>query len=798
MKHSMRNIMLTVFVMLLMISSAYADDFTALGRGQSAGRIIYSVSDSAYLNKTGKAITEKAISSLTSADYGKTGLIADGNSRLILRYRSSQPGTVAFSVSPEMSGATLETLTDRQAVTSALSTVSTGRGYQVSAVLIAPETWPSALTYPEGKFTVTATFTPSNGNSASTRTLDLTLLAAPVVLVHGVFGDNETAFGYDSGTKTGIWHKLENAGLAVASWNYDNKKSPTVLIANNNNGLAKTISATLDDLNKEGFEAARVDLVTHSSGGIMARQYLRNDIDTGNKTANSYGLGTVRRVVTVASPNLGTPIASYLAGNFETLPSSWQNWAAKSWWEGIGYGLIKALALRNNEDIEVTMNDLSLSSSYIAGLGYPGVPFHSVYGKVKSDETKINRLFDDVVNQNIVNLSKIDWLPQQLVDNLTSSKLAIISGVLKAMSDDIRFKELLGALFDSDDHDLVVSETSAKDIFPSNAVTSFEGLGAHNHVMIARQDDVGDRVLALLRGGTENFMINAVSSAEYDEAFNDYAEAFGKYLEASDGGYWDEYSDGSMILDTSILRTEYMGGEEDEPTIQSVKLSGTSEKSFSDDIYVVMSNTEGSAKFFKMTPDNDRSFDVNLWVDSANKGLYEVAFVAVQGGDTPKLKASAIAKVAFPPMLYNSVTELTAAYGGTIYGGVGDEVPMGLIAHTDGGNYDVSVPAFGLAEYSVSDTGIAEITEEGRVRLLKEGSAVITATAYGKTVSVNVIVLNSSPAEDIVKDLEITDDSSSGSYGGTKVGGGTSGGCSAGFGVLMLLSVLAFVRKSER
>ncbi|MBQ9573789.1 MAG: hypothetical protein IJR27_00730, partial [Synergistaceae bacterium] len=251
MKHSMRNIMLTVFVMLLMISSAYADDFTALGRGQSAGRIIYSVSDSAYLNKTGKAITEKAISSLTSADYGKTGLIADGNSRLILRYRSSQPGSVAFSVSPEMSGATLETLTDRQAVTSALSTVSTGRGYQVSAVLIAPETWPSALTYPEGKFTVTATFTPSNG-SAKTETMTLTLKAPSVVLIHGAFGDNERMFGYATGSNTGVWRKLENAGLDVVSWNYDGTKSPNVLISSNTNGLAQLISDTLNGLNADG------------------------------------------------------------------------------------------------------------------------------------------------------------------------------------------------------------------------------------------------------------------------------------------------------------------------------------------------------------------------------------------------------------------------------------------------------------------------------------------------------------------------------------------------------------------
>ena len=266
----------------------------------------------------------------------------------------------------------------------------------------------------------------------------------------------------------------------------------------------------------------------------MARQYLRNDTDTGNKTANSYGLGTVRRVVMIASPTLGTPIASYLAGNFSSLPSSWQKWEAKNWWEKIGYPLLKVFAMASNNYSDAVMNDFSLGSSYIAGLGYPGIPFHSIYGKVKSDDAKISKLFDDVVNENKAALKQIDWLPEQMVDNLTSSKLALISGVLRTMSDDMRFKELLGALHGDDDHDLVVSETSAKDKFPSSAVTSFTGIGTHNHVMIAKQDDVAERVLELLKGSTDNFSINTASTAEYDAALNVAAKSFANYINASE------------------------------------------------------------------------------------------------------------------------------------------------------------------------------------------------------------------------------------------------------------------------
>ncbi|MBQ4430481.1 MAG: hypothetical protein II877_03175 [Synergistaceae bacterium] len=774
----MRKFMLCACVLSLLAIPAYANDFTALERGSESGRIIYSVSSSAYLLKDGGVITESTISGLSSKDYAKTGLIADGNSRLILRYRSDTPGNVVFSVSPSIAGSKLESLTTRQELTGAVSTVETESGYQASAVFVAPEAWPTNITYPKGDFTVTATFTPTNG-SATTESLTLTLMAPPVVLIHGVFGTNEKMFGHAKGTKTGVWHKLENAGLTVASWNYNSKKTPKELVSGNTNGLAQIIAETLNKLNAEGYSATRVDLVTHSTGGLMARQYLRNDTDTGNKTANSYGLGTVRRVVTIASPNLGTPIGSYLAGNFSSLPSSWQNWQAKSWWEETGYTLIKGLAL-SQYDVDEAMSDFSLGSTYLAGLGYPGIPFHSIYGKIKSEESKISQLFDDVVNQNIVALGKIDWLPSQLVANLTSSKLALISGVLQATSDDMRFKELLGAFFGDDDYDLVVSETSAKDKFPSNAVTSFTGLGTHNHVMIAQQDDVGDRVLALLKGGTDNFSINTASTAEYDAAFDTVADSFGEYLLASASDDLSEYLDPSMTLNASAPADEPMGADDDEPVIQSVKISGSSSSTFSDSIYVMLEDGEGATKFFVMNPSNKQSFDVSMWADQEAKGVYEVSYFTVQNG---KLKISPTQTVAYVPKFSSNTTPVVRwTSAGNIYAHVGDEVHAGLIVEADGSIYDISETALGVASYSVSDPTIAEILSDGKIKALKEGTTRITATAYGHTASVNFVVKPTASETDTTKDI-------SSSSGNNTPGGSSGGGCN-GFAAMMAIPMI--------
>ena len=786
----MRKVLLLILALSVLTVPAYAE-FAALERGQTAGRIIYSVSDNAYLAKSGQAITEEAISGLSFADYYKTGLVADGNSRLILRYKSDAPGTVAFSVSPAISGARLESFTTRQTLTAPLTLVNTSNGYQASAVLVAPETWPENIAYPRGNFTVTATFTPSNGN-AVTENLTLTLQAPPVVLIHGAFTKNETMFGYDSSTNSGVWHKLENAGLTVASWNYNTAKTPIELVSGDTNGLAQLIAGTLNTLNGQGIAATRVDLVTHSSGGIIARQYLRTDTDTGNDTPNSYKLGTVRRVVTIASPNLGTHIGSYLSGNFDSLPESWQNWQGKTFWEGLGYTLIKNFGLGDNYS-DAAMSALSLKSQYLAGLGYPGIPFHAIYGKIKADEAKIGQLFDDVVNMNIANLSQIDWLPDHLVKSLTSNKLPLIAAGLRILSDDIRFKELMGALYGDDDYDLVVSETSAKDKFPANALTAFTGLSKHNHIMLARQDDVAERVLELLRGGTENFSINTASAAEYNAALDASLASFGNYLKASNEDDLSGYVDANAKLIVAAPKDEYMGDDEDgESVIQSVKISGSSPSVFSDDIWLILEDQYGSAKFFVMKPTNRQSFDVDLWAYADNKGLYALYYFTVQDG---KLSISPAQLVAFAPQFTSSEeVKVYWSAGSNIYARVGDAIPAGLVASGGTKTYDISATELGVVEYEIADPSIAEIISYGQIKALKEGTTTITATAYGQSASVTFTVKASGSETDTTRDIVITSDETSDTAATV---GSAGGGCNVGFSVMVILAGMALVMKKR-
>ena len=230
---------------------------------------------------------------------------------------------------------------------------------------------------------------------------------------------------------------------------------------------------------------------------------------------------------------------------------------------------------------------------------------------------------------------------------------------------------------------------------------------------------------------------------------------------------------------------EYLGDDgDDQPVYQSMNVSGASDTAFSDKIIVRVVGENGAAKFFFVDASGDTSFDVNMWADRDDKGILQVAYATLLDG---KVKVSSAKTVAVAPLIGGIVTGLSVSKG-TIYGHVGDETPIGLVAHTDDGNYDISAPALGIASWTNSDPSVAEITDDGRVKALKEGTTVITATAQGYTAKVNVVVLSSSSVEDSTKDLIEYD---------FRESSGSSSGCNAGISSIMLLSLLALVKKSR-
>ena len=769
----MRKVLSLALVMCVLAVPAYAD-FAALERSTSSGNIIYDVSSANYLGQDGAALTESSIAALTTEGYSKTGLTADGNTRLILRYQASSAGTVTFTLSDNMRGTQLELLSDRQPITGAVSTTRVGSVYQASAVLTAPETWPSGMTYPRDTFTVTATFTPESGES-SQETLTLTLLAPSVVLIHGVFSDNASTFGYDKPDTKGIWSALNNAGVNVISWNYDASKGPKTIISDDNNPLAHTLTDAFNALNAQGIASTRADIVAHSMGGLMARQFLRSDFDTGNKSVLSYKQGMIRRVVTLATPNLGSPIASYLRSKFSDLGQMWQNWQARVLWENLAPVL--AYFAYQKYDASDAMEDLSLNSSLIAQLGYPAIPFHSIYGKVSADNDKISDLIDKVESGDVVGLRKLTWLPQQFIDLLTTSKhSSLISSILSENSETLRLRELLTVMFNGEDHDLAVSVKSAVDIFPNYATTAYEGIVNYNHIIITLQEDVAARVLELLKGDTSSFMIaSGANAAEYDKAFDAYVSSIKPSVRASDYDISD-LIDSSLGLSASSPNIEHLGADDDEPHAQTVTLSVGSAQVFSDDVIVMIDYDDGRSKAFIVEGGNQQSFDKTLWVEPSDTGILYVSYCTVQDGE---LRVSKEETIVVPPLLYN-VSEVNFT-SKKLYIHAGEEVKLELIAHTPEGNYEIAAPIFGIAKITAADSSVASVNELGYVKGLKTGITELTAEAEGYTAKITVEVLGAS--------------TSSANNGTTSTSnpGSSGGGCDTGFAAAALISAFMFM-----
>ncbi|MEV0245551.1 alpha/beta fold hydrolase [Nocardia sp. NPDC050712] len=118
----------------------------------------------------------------------------------------------------------------------------------------------------------------------------------PVVLVHGTWG-NQSVWA-------GLAPQLKAAGACVFSLNYGQKRfslrgsEPGVYGTADIRSSAKELAEFVDRV-RTATGAARVDIVAHSQGGPLARQYLR--FEGGTQPAPR-----VRRLVTIAATNHGT------------------------------------------------------------------------------------------------------------------------------------------------------------------------------------------------------------------------------------------------------------------------------------------------------------------------------------------------------------------------------------------------------------------------------------------------------------------------------------------------------------
>ena len=665
--------------------------------------LIGGMTASSYLDILGEPLTESRISSFPYSDYGKLGFTADGNSRLIIRVQTDKPGTVSFSLNDDI-GAKLESLSRAELSSSTqLQTLDVGDSvYQVSAVLVAPESFPqSKISYfPSATFSVHVKFTDEDGQ-VSEDDIDLRIEAAPVILIHGLGDEGSACFGVGKGS--GIWHSLRESGFRdIRIWNYDGTKGPNEVLAGtgSDNGLYTALNEVFAKYEQRGIVCTKADLVCHSMGGLMARKFLDESskgTDNGNNWSPiSYRQGMVRRVVTIATPHRGSPFAEF----------------------ALEHELLAKKFFRNRD---CTSAFIDLMTTAPRAYGFPAnVPMYSIYGDISSELNNIARQLDVLSTGLDLFSHTAKFAPPLLIFfvDVLSFGSSTASDILTKINDE---------MFMGQGHDIVVGIPSARSDFIGYS-SGYEGWEAM-HTNICHQDNVGFEVAALLKSKVNMFKTFGASAKAANipntkmTANNVNANDF-RFIEAL-----------TLNIEPSVFTVSDNGS-------QTVKFIAYASDVTSYDVYCAV-EAGNDYRLFKLSDvgDNGKTFSAQLIFTSQDIGAMSVFCFShnPQDSEGKSIHVSNTANLlALSDASSVNVTGLDLVGGSAIYVNAGSEIHAGLYAIADDGKYyDISSPLSGTEWTS---TEIAEVTESGNIRGLKAGTTTLTASYKGFTASVSVDV----------------------------------------------------------
>jgi hypothetical protein len=232
---------------------------------------------------------------LATAGRPVRGLTADGASRLLLRVAPTDAARVRLTV---IGGPGDGGLTPRQGGTPQSSVevdvVNTSAGPHAFALYHPPEEF-GAANLAERTVRVSATFL--GGEDDGSAEQEIVLARPAILLVHGFRSDHDGAFG-SAPLKTDPRFAGRIHGPTYAS---------TAAMATTYTGYGQWVNSALKQLRDSGLAATRVDVVSHSMGGLLARKYAAEFAQY--RRPQNFDLGDFNRVITVNTPHRGSPLA---------------------------------------------------------------------------------------------------------------------------------------------------------------------------------------------------------------------------------------------------------------------------------------------------------------------------------------------------------------------------------------------------------------------------------------------------------------------------------------------------------
>ena len=296
---------------------------------RDASPLIKSISSSGFLatdEAGGNKVTDAEIETL-SADISqvRTGLVADGNARLLLIGHSSvTSGTMRFFFSgPIQSGVSLSSL-DNALASTAVQSVDipivdvNGRG-QAVAVLTAGESFLGGANATTVSNVLSMCLLDSADNCDTALdevTATISERRAPVVLIHGLWAGptsfmdvRDDASNFISAGLFRALYSQDRRGVTMLS--YENSLSPEKNFPDYVNTIASEIDRKCrQQIVNHKIACTRADLLGHSMGGLVGRHYIATN-DFYNSATN-FQQGSVRRLLTMGTPHKGSGLATLL------------------------------------------------------------------------------------------------------------------------------------------------------------------------------------------------------------------------------------------------------------------------------------------------------------------------------------------------------------------------------------------------------------------------------------------------------------------------------------------------------
>jgi hypothetical protein len=287
---------------------------------------------------SGSTVTTN-VNSIAAATTGLVkGTAADGTTQIVLRIPASSVGQtfsvevindagVASSSVPNDGGLMVlgANTSSLASSLSSLTAVTTSAGAEAFAIYRGPVNFSrSSADNTLTTRSVTLQVTPSGSTATSTT---VTVARPPVVLVHGLWG-NASSFNNFTPLITDTNFNISRAVYANAITGVTTtvpsfSKSVVSSIEANSLGFAYNAPSVLAQINNfiaayrtsANVAAVKADIVAHSMGGDISRTtFLLSTFLSGS----TFGAGPINKLITVATPHLGTPVAADLLASNNT------------------------------------------------------------------------------------------------------------------------------------------------------------------------------------------------------------------------------------------------------------------------------------------------------------------------------------------------------------------------------------------------------------------------------------------------------------------------------------------------